>query len=86
MQLPDLINGIFEAGGGWMLWKNVQRIRRDKQVRGVDWRVTIFFTLWGYWNAFYYPHLDQWLSFYGGLVIVLANTAWLYYAYKYRNN
>src|SRR6185436_15953847 len=24
----------------------------------------------GFWNLFYYPHLDQWLSFAGGVLIV----------------
>lgn len=81
---PDLINGLFELLGGAMIWSNVLRIRKDKLVRGVDWRVTGFFWAWGLWNLFYYPHLDQWLSFAGGTVIVAANCVWLYYAWKYR--
>jgi len=82
--IPDLINGVFELVGGAMVWQNVRRIRRDQQVRGVDWRVTVFFSAWGFWNLFYYPHLDQWLSTLGGLAIVSANTAWLWFAWKYR--
>ena len=86
MQTPDLINGAFEFLGGFALWDNVKRIKIDKQTRGVNWRVTFFFAAWGFWNLFYYPSLDQWLSFFGGLNIVAANAAWLYYAIKYRGN
>lgn len=74
---PDLINGIFESAGAaaildhcWQLWK-------DKSVRGVSWKAVTFFTLWGYWNLFYYPHLDQWWSFWGGVFIVASNMLWL---------
>lgn len=74
---PDLINGAFEALGGLMQVQNCRRIWRDRVVRGVDWRVFIFFTSWGYWNLFYYPDLHQWLSFAGGIVIVLGNTVWV---------
>lgn len=63
--------------GGFVILLNVRRILRDKLVRGFDWRVLGFFTLWGLWNLFYYPHLGQWLSFFGGLWIVLVNTVYL---------
>lgn len=74
---PDMINGAFEALGSVMLWRNVLQLHRDKQVKGVHWTATGFFAAWGYWNLFYYPHLDQWYSFTGGVSIVLANTVWL---------
>lgn len=86
MMLPDLINGAFELLGGVALWQNVRRIRKDKQCRGVNWQVTLFFTSWGFWNLFYYPSLNQWASFTGGLNIVAANFVWLWYAIKYRRN
>lgn len=85
MSFPDLINGAFELLGGLALWQNVKRIRADKQIKGVNWQVTLFFTSWGFWNLFYYPSLDQWFSFAGGLNIVAANCWWLFYAVKYRN-
>lgn len=86
MTLPDLINGLFEFGGGLFLMGNVKKLYQDKQLRGVMWQPTLFFTTWGYWNCFYYPHLNQWLSFTGGLVIVCVNSVWVYLALKYRNN
>lgn len=85
MDLFDLANGCFEAYGGVVLWRNVKAIRKDKMIRGVNWKVTRFFTAWGFFNTLYYPHLHQWLSFSGGLVIVVVNCVWLYYAIKYRD-
>jgi len=83
---PDLANGAFELLGGLLLWANVARLRRDRMVRGVDWRVTAFFMAWGLWNLFYYPSLAQWASFTGGLFICSANVVWLWYAFRFRNN
>lgn len=74
---PDLVNGAFELVGGFALWGNVRRIMRDKAVKGVSPLYTAFFLSWGYWNLYYYPSLDQWWSFWGGLNIVIANTTWL---------
>ena len=77
MTWQDLINGLFEIGGSFAIWGNVLVLYRDKQVRGVHWASMVFFMTWGYWNLYYYPHLDQWLSFIGGLSIVTANTLWV---------
>jgi len=82
----DLINGFFELFSALLIFINVKKLYKDKQVRGVSWQVFIFFTLWGYWNLYYYPTLDQWLSFTGGVVITIANTAWIWLAIKYRKN
>jgi hypothetical protein len=86
MNTPDVVNGAFEVLGGLMIWLNVRALRRDRMVRGIDWRVTWFFTLWGFWNLFYYPSLDQWASFVGGLVIASGNVAWLALVIKYRRS
>lgn len=86
MQLPDLINGLFEAFGGLMVWLNVYKIIKDKQVRGVSSVATWVFTAWGFWNLFYYPHLGQWLSFAGGCIIVSGNFGWCWFAWRYRKS
>lgn len=86
MTTPDLVNGLFEFIGSIMLWKNVYQLNKDKQVRGVHWGPTGFFWVWGLWNLYFYPHLNQWLSFTGGLSIVLANGVWLAQMIKYRKN
>jgi hypothetical protein len=81
--IPDLINGTFELVGGILCWLNVQRLRKDRRVQGVDWRVSAFFTAWGLWNLFFYPSLHQWASFAGGILLVLANTTWVTLALRY---
>ncbi len=81
---PDLINGAFEFFGGALNWLNVRQLAKDKQIKGVSLVPTAVFTLWGLWNLYYYPHLSQWMSFAGGLIIVAANAVWVSLAWKYR--
>lgn len=83
MNLPDVINGSFELFGAFAALLNVRRLIKDKSVKGVDWRVTAFWVCWGLYNLYYYPHLGQWASFYGGVTVVLANTAWTVLALIY---
>lgn len=82
-QIPDLINGTFEAGGGIFLLLDVYRMWKDRCLSGVHWLPKLWFMAWGYYNVFYYPHLHQTLSFLGGLVIVTVNTVWLALYLKY---
>lgn len=74
---PDVLNAIFEFGGGCLIWLSVRQLWLDKELKGVHWSPIIFFWAWGMWNLFYYPSLDQWWSFAGGLWIVLANGVWM---------
>ena len=73
----DKMNGMFELFGGLFIMLSCIRLYRDKKVRGVSVVAITYFTLWGYWNIHYYPHLDQWVSFTGGLCVVAVNTVWL---------
>lgn len=72
----DTLNGAFEAIGSLMIWRNVIALHRDKMFRGVRIAPVVFWALWGIWNLYYYPHLGQWLSFFGGCSVVLANVVW----------
>ncbi len=87
--LPDLINGTLEALASLFIVVSCIKLHADKLVRGISWSTMAFFTAWGYWNLFYYPHLDQWISFWGGVSLVVANTVWfgqvLYYLRRERN-
>lgn len=88
MLLPDLINGALESCGGLFIALSVIQLHREKVVRGVSWMHVGFFSSWGFWNLFYYPHLGQWLSFWGGLLLVTVNVIWLgqivYYNHRNR--
>lgn len=88
MGWPDLINGGFELFGAAFTWRNYQQLRRDRQVHGVYWPTTAFFAAWGLWNLVYYPTLGQWASFFGGVLLVAGNVAWVGLAMRlrYSNN
>lgn len=77
MTLPDFINGTFESLGGFAIAFSVRNLYLSKVVRGVSWPHVAFFTAWGLWNLFYYPHLGQWFSFAGGFALVSINAVWL---------
>ena len=88
MSTPDLINGAFELLGGFFILNHCRVLYLQKKVAGVSIVSTIFFFSWGVWNCWFYPHLGQILSFYGGLSIAGANCLWicllLYYKFFYR--
>lgn len=84
--LADYINGAFELLGGLFVLNHCRAVVRDKAVAGVSIISTIFFTSWGVWNLYYYPSLNQWASFVGGLFIVAANMVWIGLMLKYRKS
>jgi hypothetical protein len=73
----DKINGLFELTGGLFILLHCIKLYKDKKVRGVSFVATGYFVLWGYWNIYYYPFLEQWASFIGGLTIVVMNSVWI---------
>ncbi len=83
MSWPDIVNGSFEALAGIACWLHVRALWRAKRVQGVSIISFVFFAAWGYWNMFYYPHLGQWFSFFGGFAIVAMNTLWIVLAVTY---
>lgn len=82
--IPDLVNASYEAMGGLMNLLNVKTLRKDKKLAGVRILPSAFFTSWGLWNLYYYPHLGQWLSFTGGLFLFVVNMWWIGLAFYYR--
>ncbi len=74
---PDIINGLFECLGGIFITLSIIKLHKDKSVRGVSLYPVAFFSVWGYWNLYFYPSLGQWWSFWGGIGVVVMNTIWL---------
>lgn len=74
---PDLVNGFFELVGAVCVWTGVYKYTKDREVKGMYWPTTIFFTSWGGWNLFYYTSLDQSFSFYAGCLLFSGNATWL---------
>ena len=77
MHVPDLINGMFEFTGSVAIWRNVAGLLKDKEVKGIRLSPMLFFSVWGFWNLYYYPHLGQFLSFAGGASIAIANVVYV---------
>jgi uncharacterized membrane protein YfcA len=90
MTIQDCINGSYEAIGGAFLLINCLRLYKDKEVKGITLSAAFFFSTWSWWNLYYYPHLNQWMSFYGALLIAASNTLWIamaiYYTYFKKSN
>ena len=84
----DLVNAGFELLGGVGVWLHIVALYKNKKASGVEPLTFVLFTLWGYWNLYYYSFLGQTASVYAGISIVIANTVWvyLYYYYKGKQN
>lgn len=80
----DAVNGMFEAVAAVLVWGNVRALLRDKQVRGVNLRVNVWYCFWGCSSLAYYWNLGHWISFSGNSMILLANLVWLAMAVYYR--
>lgn len=78
----DLINAAFELVGAVIVWLNVLKLYRDREIKGIYWPTFAFFASWGLWNLFYYPSLEQWFSFFAGVVLTAGNIAWIAVAYS----
>ncbi len=86
----DLINVIFELGGSGFTFSNAYVLYKHKEVKGVNPFSTVYFGCWGIWNLFWYSHLNQPWSFYGGVLSVIASATWvsmlIYYTMRNKKN
>lgn len=82
--MPDLINGLFEFLGGCAIDLSCLALWRSKKSLGVSWIHFAYFLGWGVWNLYFYPSLDQWWSFWGGVWVVRANLTYLLMLLYYR--
>lgn len=73
----DRINSGFELAGGVFLLGHIAQLLNDKSVAGVSIWAVGFFTLWGYWNLYYYKKIKQRWSLAASVLITVANTIWL---------
>ena len=73
----DKINGGFEFVGGFFLILHILQAWHDKSVAGVNIYAVAYFTLWGYWNLYYYKAIKQRWSLVASYFITAMNTVWL---------
>ena len=74
---PDLTNGLFELVGALFAWINAWKLFKDQEIKGVYWPIWIFYTSWGGWNLYYYPSLNQYISFWCGVILTAGNLMWV---------
>lgn len=84
--LLDLINGCFEFLAGIAVWNHVHTLSRDKNIAGVSIGSTAFFFTWGIWNLVYYHGIQQYISWFAGVSVMLGNCAWLGLMLYYRKH
>ena len=82
--IPDLINGLFEGFASLFLLNHCRVLYKEKLVRGISIISTLFFFSWGGWNCYFYPQLGQKLSFYAGILVLIANGLWVSLMIYYR--
>ena len=82
----DIMNALFEFVGGLFLWMNVITLYKDKATKGIYYPTVVFFFFWGVWNLWYYPSLNQWWSFVGGVWLATANLVWILLFIYYKRN
>jgi hypothetical protein len=81
---PDHINAAFEGAAAIILWLNVRRLWRDRELKGVSVLPTCLYFVWCIWNLYYYAHLDQMLSWWAGWGVGAANLSWVCLALWFR--
>lgn len=69
----DIINASFEGAAGLAVLWSCYTVIKDRAVKGVSVLMVAFFTVWGFWNIFYYPSLGQTWSFVCGMFVCAAN-------------
>jgi hypothetical protein len=82
----DILAAIISGIGGVLNWSNVVRLHKDRHVSGVNWWTNIYFMAAGCYSAFFLWHLHAHYAFFGTLVTVTANLAWVIQAFLFRNN
>lgn len=83
MQWPDAVNGAFELIGGLFVMLSIRQVLRDKAVKGVSWWHPLFFSVWGFWNVFFYWWAGVWLSWAAGIWMTLLTTTWVSLLFYY---
>lgn len=80
----DFINSIFPFIGSIFVLFNIKEIIKDKEVKGVNLYTYLFFYTGYCWNIYFMYKLEQWYSFFGGILLFTFNLIWLLLAVNYK--
>lgn len=73
----DVINASFELAGAALRFIDVKKLWSHRELRGIHWGSTMFFTGWGVWNLIFFPAISFWFSLVAGFILFSMNTAWV---------
>lgn len=51
---PDRINALFQFASIFFISLNIRSVLRDRKVNGLNWKTTVFNTVWSGWSTSYY--------------------------------
>lgn len=51
---PDRINACFQFASIFFISLNIKAVLRDRSVCGLNWKTTVFNTVWSGWSTTYY--------------------------------
>lgn len=83
--MADIINASFEFVGIIAVWLNIRAILRDRQVKGVSVLNVLFFSIWGFWNIYYYPSLEQFWSGVAAGLLAASNSFYFFLVMRFKN-
>ena len=84
MLSSDQINACLELAGAIFLVPTLIEAYNKKRIVGVHYITPIFFSLWGLWNIFYYPSLNQYWSASAACIMLSVNIIWLVMVFRYK--
>lgn len=79
--MTDAITSLFQIGAIAFLIVNIVQLNKDRELKGVNIWMIIYFTVWAYWSIYMYVELDQFLSALMSIGIAVAYTIWLFLAW-----
>lgn len=79
----DQINAGLEMGGAFLRALDCVKLFRAKRFVGGYLGTAMYFLLWGIFNTFYYPSLNQTWSFAAAIALAAMNGLWFVMAIHY---
>lgn len=80
----DMIKGVLEISGAFIILFNIFRIVKDKDLKGVSFWYIFFSVITNGYAVYFYWVLGQWYAFWGVAVYTILVIIWLLLALIYK--
>lgn len=81
----DQANAALEMGGAFLRTLDCIKLFQHKRFVGGHLGTALYFLLWGVFNVFFYPSLNQVWSFWAALALMVINGLWFVMAVYYNH-